>query len=83
MGFPSEHTAVKLVFNTLPSCANLGSFTVCCLKSSFTLILDVINDHDWSVCFFISYIVANPMLYEAINSLLLSTPSSLLMVSSV
>jgi hypothetical protein len=80
MGFPSEHTAVKHVFDTLPSCANLG--TVSCLKRSFPLTLDVINDNDWSVCSFISYIFADPMLYEAINSLWLSALSSLLMVSS-
>ena len=33
-GFPLELIAVNHLYNTLPSCANLGSFSMCYLKRS-------------------------------------------------
>jgi hypothetical protein len=49
------------VYNTLSTCDNLGSVGVFHLRRSFTLSLNAINDCDWSVCFFISWIVDDPV----------------------
>jgi hypothetical protein len=35
----------------MSSCADLGCVHACFLWRSFTLLLDVIHDHDWSFCF--------------------------------
>jgi hypothetical protein len=42
-GFPMEHTAVNHLYNTLSSCAYLGSFNVYHLKMLFTLSIDAIK----------------------------------------
>jgi len=45
MGFLLEQ--LLLTLRLLSSCANFGSFNVCCLKMSSTLSFDVINHCNW------------------------------------
>ena len=72
MGFPSEHTAVSHLHNTLLDCTNLSSFNIHYWKKPFTLSLDATKDHIWSFCFSVSQTVDYPMFYKAINTLQLS-----------
>jgi hypothetical protein len=82
-GLSLESTAVNHLGNTLPSCAHLGSFNVSCLKISFTLSLDAINDSKKrSFHFFIPQTVASTVLYKATTSLQFPPFSSILIISS-
>jgi len=76
-GFPSKHTDVNHLHNTLTNCTNLGCFNVCHLRTPLTLHLDVINDCHRSFCFFISQTVDDVMMHEGTTTiwyLLLSRP---------
>jgi hypothetical protein len=52
-GFPLESIAVNHLHATSTSGTKLGCCSVCCLKRPFRLSLDVINNHNWSFCFFL------------------------------
>jgi len=50
-GYPSECIAVHHSYSTLSIYTNSDSFYICCLKMSFTYLLDAVNSHN---CFFVS-----------------------------
>jgi hypothetical protein len=64
MGFPLKCFAVNHL-NTLSNCTNTHGFDLCHLKTSLTVSLDAINCYNSYFCFFVSYTVDDPMLYEA------------------
>lgn len=81
IGYPSECIAVHHSYSTLSICTNSYSFYICCLKMSFTYLLDAVNSHKCFFCFVITWKAGNQMLYEAITTLrLLPLPS--LIISS-
>jgi hypothetical protein len=69
MGFHLVHFVINHLYSTWSICTSLGSLSVCHLKRSFTLSLTVISDCNLSFHFFISYLVDDPVLYEALSSL--------------
>lgn len=82
-GLSLEGTAVNHLGNNLPNCANFGSFNVSCLKISFPLPLDAINDSEkWSFHFFIPQTVDTPVSYKATTSLQFPPFSSILIIST-
>jgi len=52
--FPLEPIAVNHLYNALSNGANLASFDISHLKTSFMLLLNAINNHNFSFCCFIS-----------------------------
>ena len=69
IGSPSKHTAVNHLHNILTNCTNLGCFIVCHLRRHLTIHLHVINNCNWSFCFFISQTVDDPMMHEGTTTI--------------
>jgi hypothetical protein len=80
MGFLQELIAINPTYNTISNCSNFSPFSACHLKWLFTPLLKTLNDCNWSFHFSASLIVDNPVLYETINSPLLSPLSSHLII---
>lgn len=80
-GLPSQYKTVNHSYNTLSNCANFSCFNVCHLKRPFTLLLDAMNNQNWSFNFFMSWAVDDPILYEAITFLQFSPHFKLFKVS--
>ena len=82
MGFPWKCFAVNHL-NTLSNCTNTCGFNFCPLKTSLTVSLDAINCHNSYFHFFVSYTVADQILYEATTTCQLLPLSSPLIISSL
>jgi len=54
MGLHADHIAVNESLSTLSNCTNLGSFSVCCLKSFLSLSLHAMNNCNWSFFYIIN-----------------------------
>ena len=73
MGFMND------LHNSFFNSANLGFSSVCPLTGVFMLLHDATNN-TWSLHFCVSYTVNDPMLYEAMTTLWLSSLSNLLII---